>query len=181
MTITRQLLVDVSWYFVAGVVVFALLALWSRHRGNDPRRQIAAAGVCAALTAALYAVAFTVAPNIPAPAVPFTARLQQNPVPGTQESVDAGRALFQANCVICHGPHGLGDGPAAFTLSPRPANLQMHVPMHAPGELFYWIANGVPGTAMPAWAKKQPTPLTPTEIWQVIRYLEVLAAGPMSH
>ena len=69
------------------------------------------------------------------------------------------------------------DGPAAFTLTPRPANLQVHVPLHAEGELHYWIANGVPGTAMPAWAKREPAPLGDTEIWQVVRYLEALTSG----
>ena len=177
MTITRQLLQDVSWLFIAGAVLFAGLAWWTRRRGDDPRRQLVSAGACAAITAVLYAAAFTVAPNIPAPAVPFYARFQTNPVPDTQESIDAGRRVFQANCVVCHGPRGLGDGPAAFTLTPRPANLQVHVPLHAEGELHYWIANGVPGTAMPAWAKKEPTPLSDTEIWQTIRFLQALVSG----
>ena len=53
----------------------------------------------------------------------------------------------------------------------------VHVPLHAQGELHYWIANGIGGTAMPAWSKKQPDPLTDQQIWQVIRYLEALSSG----
>ena len=124
-----------------------------------------------------YALAFTVAPNIPTPAVPFTARFAQNPTPDTQETIDAGRVVFQANCAICHGPRGLGDGPQAFLLQPRPVNLQLHVPQHAPGELFYWIANGVAGTGMPAWKDT----LSDAQRWQVVRILNGLVVKAHNH
>ena len=108
-------------------------------------------------------------------------RFAQNPTPDTPATVAAGRALFAANCVICHGPQGLGDGPAAFTLQPRPFNLQVHVPQHAPGELFYWISEGIPSTAMPAWSVIDPATgkpkLSDTERWEIIRFLQALAAG----
>jgi len=35
----------------------------------------------------------------------------------------AGKAVFQQNCVICHGNAGKGDGPAAAGLNPKPANF----------------------------------------------------------
>jgi len=60
-------------------------------------------------------------------------------------------------------------------------NLQLHVPQHAPGELFYWISNGIPGTSMPAWADVDPATgkprLSDDERWSIIRYLEALARG----
>lgn len=171
MTITRQMLLDASWIFVAGTVLFGLLALWARRGPGDPRRPLMAGGACAAITAAMVLAAFTVAPDIPAPAVPFTARFQRDPLPATPQHIEAGRTLYQANCAVCHGPRGLGDGPAAFTLTPRPANLQVHMPLHAEGEIFHWISNGVPGTAMPVWKDK----LDDTQRWQIIRYLETLA------
>jgi mono/diheme cytochrome c family protein len=34
-----------------------------------------------------------------------------------------GRAIFEKNCVICHGNDGKGNGPAAATLPVKPANL----------------------------------------------------------
>jgi len=181
--ISRQGLQDIAQFLIAGAVVFLLLALLTRYRGGEWRRFAISAGALAGLVVVAYALAFTVAPNIPTPAVPFTARFAQNPTPDTPETIDTGRALFQANCAICHGPRALGDGPQAFLLQPRPVNLQLHVPQHAPGEIYYWISNGVAGTGMPAW-KEGTGPdgsrvggLTDDERWAIVRYLQALASG----
>ena len=171
--ISRQGLQDIAMFLIAGIVIFGALALLTRRRGESPQRQITAMGILGGLVVISYALAFTVAPNIPTPAVPFTARFVRNPLPDTQDVVSAGGQTFQANCAICHGPRGLGDGPAAFTLSPRPVNLQVHVPQHAEGEIFYWISEGVAGTGMPAWKEK----LSDDQRWQIIRYLQALASG----
>jgi putative copper resistance protein D len=171
--ITRQALQDIAQIFIAGIALFGVLALVVRSRGGSPRRHVQSAAILAGIAMVTYVLAFTVAPNIPTPPVPFTARFQSNPVPDTQESIDAGRTLFRANCVICHGPQGLGNGPQAFTLNPKPFNLQVHVPLHPTGEVFYWISNGVPGTGMPAWKDT----LTEEQRWQIIRFVDALAAG----
>ena len=171
--ISRQGLQDIAQILVAGAALFLVLALVVRSRGGAPRRHFTAAAILGGVVVLCYALAFTVAPNIPTPAVPFTARFDRAPVPDTAESVDAGRQLFQANCAICHGPRALGDGPAAFTLNPRPVNLQLHVPQHAEGEVYYWITNGVPGTGMPAWKDR----LSDEQRWQLVRYLQALASG----
>jgi mono/diheme cytochrome c family protein len=171
--ISRQGLQDIAQFLIAGAVVFVVLALVTRYRGGAWRRFAISAGVLAVGVIVSYALAFTVAPNIPTPPVPFTARFAQNPTPDTPETIDTGRATFQANCAICHGPRGLGDGPQAFLLQPRPVNLQVHVPQHATGEIFYWISEGVAGTGMPAWRDT----LTEKQRWEVVRYLQALAAG----
>jgi mono/diheme cytochrome c family protein len=172
--ISRQGLQDIALFLIAGLVIFAVLAFVARRRGANPRRQVTAAGILGGLAILCYGIAFSgIAPNVPTPPVPLTARFQRNPVPETAESIDAGRQLFQMNCAICHGARGLGDGPAAFTLNPRPVNLQLHVPQHAEGEIYYWISEGVAGTGMPAWKDK----LTDEQRWQIVRYLQALAAG----
>lgn len=171
--ISRQGLQDIAQFLIAGAVVFALLALVTRYRGGEWRRFAISAGALGVLVVVSYALAFTVAPNIPTPAVPFTARFAENPTPDTTETVDAGRAVFQANCAICHGPRALGDGPQAFMLRPAPVNLQLHVPQHAPGEVYYWMSEGVAGTGMPAWKET----IDPTTRWQIVRYLYALGSG----
>ena len=181
--ISRQGLQDIAQFLIAGAVVFLVLALVTRYRGGEWRRFVMSAGALGVLVVVSYALAFTVAPNIPTPAVPFTARFAQNPTPDTPETIDKGRALFQANCAICHGPRALGDGPQAFLLQPRPVNLQLHVPQHAAGEVYYWITNGVAGTGMPAWKEvrapdgSHESGLTDAERWAIVRYLQALASG----
>ena len=179
--ISRQGLEQIAILLAVGAALFAAAALFTWLRKGSWRRFAISGGLLVALTAVDLGLAYTVAPNIPTPPVPFTARFQQNPTPDDPASKAAGRALYQANCAVCHGPKALGDGPAAFTLVPRPFNLQVHVPQHAPGELFYWIADGVPSTAMPAWsaidAATGKPKLSDTEIWEIVRYLQGLAAG----
>jgi putative copper resistance protein D len=181
--ISRQGLQDIAQFFIAGAVVFLVLALVTRYRGGEWRRFAISASALGVLVVVSYALAFTVAPNIPTPAVPFTARFAQNPTPDTPETIDKGRALFQTNCAICHGPRALGDGPQAFLLQPRPVNLQLHVPQHAAGEIYYWITSGVAGTGMPAWKEvrapdgSHESGLTDEERWAIVRYLQALASG----
>ena len=93
-----------------------------------------------------------------------------NPVPPTQKSVDAGRTLFEANCVSCHGPGGLGDGPLAAGLDPPPLDLTIHVPLHPDGDLYRFIETGIEDTAMPAFGET----LTVIDIWNLINFLQTL-------
>lgn len=45
--------------------------------------------------------------------------------PQEMPDVDEGRAAFEANCAMCHGPAGRGDGPLAGDLSVRPKDLSL--------------------------------------------------------
>lgn len=154
-------------------VVFALLAAWRWRRGIPWRRPAISTGALGGLAIFALALAYTVAPNIPTPPVPITARFAQNPVPDTPAAVAQGAATYRENCAVCHGAAGRGDGPAAFALNPRPVDLTVHVPQHAPGEIHYWITSGIPGTPMPAWRDE----LSDTERWQLVRFLQALAQG----
>ncbi len=158
---------------VGAVLVVAWFATRRRGRAAFAARLLVSAAIAWAIALGSVAAAFTIAPTLPTPAVPFTAQFRQNPVPDTAENVAAGRALYRATCLVCHGQSGLGDGPAAFALNPRPVNLRLHVPQHPDGFLEYWIAEGVAGTQMPAWKDQ----LTHEQRWQIVRYLRRLAAG----
>lgn len=98
----------------------------------------------------------------------------QNPYPADAEVLSSGKDLYQANCAACHGEHGLGDGPAAATLSPRPANLRWmaRMPMASDGYLMWTISEGGAafGSAMPAFKDS----LNEEARWRIIRYLRTL-------
>jgi mono/diheme cytochrome c family protein len=176
--ISRQGLDQIAFVLLAGAVVFALMALWRwrrarQDRDGDWRRTAGSSGALVGLAAFALTLGYTVAPNIPTPPVPLTARFAQDPVPDTPARVAAGAATYQAKCAICHGPRGRGDGPAAFAMVPRPVDLILHVPQHFPGEVHYWISEGVAGTPMPAWRDE----LTDTQRWEIVRFLYALAEG----
>ncbi|MHC8300829.1 cbb3-type cytochrome c oxidase subunit II [Pseudomonas sp. ZS1P83] len=60
-----------------------------------------------------------------------------------------GAAAFALNCASCHGTEGAGNGPAAPSLLPRPANLRDAV--FTTERLADVLWNGRPATSMPAW------------------------------
>lgn len=72
--------------------------------------------------------------------------------PVSTESMNQGERIFQQNCAVCHGVHGEGNGPAAATLSPAPANFKLKQPN--PDYLLQVLSEGIPGTAMPSWTQQ---------------------------
>jgi copper transport protein len=98
------------------------------------------------------------------------AGLPTNPVFPDADSIARGRALYEANCINCHGRTGVP--PPGLDLHPYPLDLTVHVPQHPDGQLFRFIADGIPGTAMPAWKQEG---LTDEDIWHLVNYLRTLA------
>jgi mono/diheme cytochrome c family protein len=91
-----------------------------------------------------------------------------NPVAPTQASLDRGGAIYSERCAVCHGDTGRGDGPAAFGLNPRPADLRVHLAAgHTDAQLFDWISNGYPNSAMPSFKSD----LSEEDRWNIINYL----------
>jgi len=101
-----------------------------------------------------------------------------NPIPPSAESISRGSALYQPNCAACHGEGGRGDGPAGVALNPPPADLAIHTQpgVHTDGQLFTWIADGFPGSAMPAWRGE----LSDDEIWDLVNFIRMFGerGGP---
>jgi mono/diheme cytochrome c family protein/peroxiredoxin len=69
-----------------------------------------------------------------------------------QDQVARGRLAFQVYCAACHGQEGHGDGPSAAELKPPPRDLAAGDWKFgtSPAAVRRVIAEGVPGTAMPA-------------------------------
>ncbi len=96
------------------------------------------------------------------------------PIGYTVTAVARGSALFAANCAVCHGVEGRGDGPAAATLAMKPADLASeHVLGHLDGDLYGWITHGIDGTPMPAFVAA----LDDTARWDLVYFVKTLAAG----
>ena len=99
---------------------------------------------------------------------PPEAAKRANPIQRDQESIARGKELFQTHCVVCHGPGGKGDGPAAAGLNPKPPKLVKMAGHHPDGDIAWKIENG--RGAMPAWKGK----LKQKEIWNLTNFIQAL-------
>ena len=106
-----------------------------------------------------------------APIPPGYAGLK-DPIPGDQESIDRGAAIYAVNCASCHGERGLGDGPAGAALDPAPAAIAETSKMLGDDYLFWRISEGSDlfNTAMPAWK----VTLDEQSRWDLIHYMRTL-------
>jgi mono/diheme cytochrome c family protein len=76
--------------------------------------------------------------------------------PAPEEPLALGARLYRENCAACHGERGLGDGPAAKFLHPRPRNFGegkfrfVSAVNRVPSDqdLLAVITRGLPGSAM---------------------------------
>jgi mono/diheme cytochrome c family protein len=99
--------------------------------------------------------------------------------------LERGRTIYHAQCAICHGPRGAGDGPAAAGLQLKPPSLQ-DAAMVAEMTPAYWlwrVSEG--GTSEPYKSKGSIMPaykdtLSIDERWAVIAYQHTFSghSGP---
>lgn len=91
--------------------------------------------------------------------------------------IEAGRRTYEGLCASCHGPGGKGDGPAAASLDPRPADWS-HPDGHGrttPAQKAWLIKNGVGGgSAMPPFEAA----LSPAQIGNVLTVVEGFGPAP---
>ncbi|NUN14153.1 MAG: c-type cytochrome [Myxococcales bacterium] len=92
-----------------------------------------------------------------------------NPFDGNAAAVAAGEQLFKTHCASCHGNTGKGNGPKAPATIPD-WTIETDILTASDGMLYWHVAEGLTGTAMPAWK----TTLSQDEIWQVIAYIRTL-------
>lgn len=62
-----------------------------------------------------------------------------------------GEKVYQANCAMCHGAAGKGDGPAAASLKPAPRDLVDGKYTHGASleDVLHTIASGIEKSPMP--------------------------------
>ena len=71
----------------------------------------------------------------------------------SDDMVKAGHQLFVQNCAMCHGPKGMGDGPAGASLNPHPRNMVEGKWTHGGTRLGLMevLRNGIPGSSMQSY------------------------------
>ncbi|MCE9682574.1 c-type cytochrome [Halomonas alkalisoli] len=76
------------------------------------------------------------------------------PMPdGLVGNVARGAGLYAANCVMCHGASGQGDGRRAYFIIPRPRDFtaaEVRPALNRPA-IFAAVKHGVRGREMPGW------------------------------
>lgn len=87
---------------------------------------------------------------------------------------ERGKALYERNCIVCHGGSGNADTPAGRLLKPRPRNFADPVEMArvTVDRIYRAIKDGRPGTAMAPWKQN----FTETEIGDLIDYIHTLGS-----
>lgn len=92
----------------------------------------------------------------------------------SKEAVAKGQSLFKANCVSCHGEAGLGDGPTAATLNPKPRNFHASVGWkngRKISNMYKTLQEGIPGSAMASYSY-----MPPEDRFDLIQYVRTFAS-----
>jgi mono/diheme cytochrome c family protein len=101
----------------------------------------------------------------------------KNPFEGQADAATAGKEVYTTNCQGCHGESAKGDGPAAASMNPKPADLTKTV-KETDAQYMHWVIS-VGGAAaglsasMPAFKDV----LTDDDIWKVDTYLRTTYGG----
>jgi mono/diheme cytochrome c family protein len=88
-----------------------------------------------------------------------------------EESADMlghGKKAFAANCAVCHGDTGAGDGAAGKALNPPPRNMVEGKWTHGGDSisLYKTLQNGIPGTSMAAFGH-----LPAVDRWALVQFI----------
>jgi S1-C subfamily serine protease/mono/diheme cytochrome c family protein len=85
-----------------------------------------------------------------------------------------GRRLWMADCALCHGLEGGGDGSASPNMEPPPTAFRGEfLERVSPAQVYNAVSLGIGGTAMPSFANAY----TPHQRWDVAFYAMTLRLG----
>jgi high-affinity iron transporter len=89
--------------------------------------------------------------------------------PASAGDAAAGKSVYQANCMACHGVNADGNGPAAMALQPAPTDFTSASFWDGKSSeaLKKTIRSGSPGSSMMAFSQ-----LSDTQIEDIIAFLE---------
>lgn len=112
-------------------------------------------------------------PIIPEGAVATVAKSQfKQPWVATPDLIAHGKEQFTAQCVVCHGAEGKGNGIAAAGLNPKPRNFTQNEGWKngpKPSQIFGTLTHGL--NSMPSFGT-----LPPDDRWALVHYVRTF--GP---
>lgn len=108
---------------------------------------------------------------------PATAKRLRNPVPHNNQNIENGNALYEQNCVVCHGADGKGAEYNKTAKVKVPDLASHHVAKLTDGEIFYVITNGIKTSGMPGYKLKT----SDRERWQMVHYVRHFSMTAEDH
>jgi mono/diheme cytochrome c family protein len=104
---------------------------------------------------------------------PARAARKKNPIAPDAKSLGAGKDVYVANCLKCHGDKGKGDGPSAKDLDKRPRDLSdPKIAAQTDGSIFWKLTTG--RKPMPSFENL----ISEDDRWNVINYVRTLEPAP---
>jgi mono/diheme cytochrome c family protein len=143
---------------IASGVPGSVMPAWGQARGGPLSEQDIRDVVAYVLGAFGGTQPIAPLPTYQAPAIPALPEVEGDP--------SAGAAVYQANCVMCHGDQGQGRFGLALAKS-WPVN-------DPPTYIRQVVGQGIDGSTMPAWSQAAGGPLTDDEIGDVAAFILTL-------
>lgn len=99
----------------------------------------------------------------------FDIKQVNEPWVSTPEIVAYGEKVYKANCAMCHGEKGLGDGAAGAGLNPKPRNLVEGKWTQGEGVIAHFavLQNGIKGSSMAGYSH-----FTTADRWSLLMFIE---------
>jgi len=105
-------------------------------------------------------------PRVIPPTPTYIPRPALTPPPNVEGDPNLGAALFDQNCVVCHGLNG--EGRIGATLAKPWSSIRPDLSIKTT------ISNGIEGSPMPAWSQAKGGPLAETDIDNLVAFILTL-------
>ncbi|MGZ3774796.1 MAG: c-type cytochrome [Pseudobdellovibrionaceae bacterium] len=114
------------------------------------------------------------APKAEAAAPAFDITTVKEPWVSSPELIAYGKKVFMANCSMCHGNEGKGDGAAGAALNPKPRNFVEGKWTQGEGIMnhFKVLQNGIKGSSMASYAQ-----ISSSDRWAVLQFIESITTN----